>query len=272
MENFIDYKKENMFNSKINHAFAIEPEISEKFYRAKLGAYDRTTESSAIYELNRLHAIPTEQAIVAHDLIKEQYASAFPIWSDNHVSWGTHFVLFGDYKRFKDKGDKLKVNLLNIPLFCKVTDAPLYSRKNHRHAFSSSIDYDSKSKAVALKSSLSSSWSDVKHTPIEFRCNNVFDSRIYGYYVGLLLAVDKWVRFKKTSDALRTYVKAGESDTFSSNTDVSVDEMTGYTLTEADKTALVHNIEKICQILKDEWLEKTEEALREYLIEFNIID
>lgn len=272
MKNLIDYNLDNFCNKDIDCAFAIEPEISEEFYYHKLSDYEAKSESSTIKELNDLHNLNLERRMRAYHIIQDFYKDKFPVGSDNHLSWGTHFVIFWDQSRFSSLWSKINTILLNCPLHLKYEQGKAFWRKNQRHTFTTSISTDSKSSAVSLKSELMSSNWVAKYSPIEFRCNNVFDARMYGYYAGLLIAAEKGVRFKKSSDSLREYMKKWEPSYFSAYEDVELSYISGYTLSDDDKKTLRANSEKILKVLEDEGLVKASEALREYLVEVEILD
>lgn len=269
-----DYKREDFCNEDEPNAFAIEPEVSAEFYRESLGRFDYNSESSHIYELIGVHKMSENDRMDCLDIIEEEYAEKFPIWSDEHLSWGVHFVLFGEYGFLYNSKRNIKYKMLNCPLFNKIRKNEFFSRDiSGRASFSWSgerIRYWSKGDFVSLKDELLTNNEDVEWVPIEFRCNNVVDSRILGYYQWIILAVKEWVKFKKTSSSLREAVAEGIGGCYGDDIEdgnISIDNLSWHSASREDMRAIRYNIKLIFKLLEDKGLVNSKDALREYLKE-----
>jgi len=272
-----DYYKGNYCNSSDDYAIAIEPEISYQFFDKKINNYYNNYKyewcSSDIIELLRVHNQSEELRMKIYNDVKEFYKNKFPIWTDWYVSWWVHFILFWEFWWFENQYQEIKELLLNCPLFCKIENERFYSRYNRMFKFNGDregIIYWSKSHYIDLKKSLFSHWEiGVKWTPVEFRCNNVFDDRLQGYYQWVLLACKKGVEFDLIDTKLYEYVKKGEQKKRNSWWDVELKEMEGGSF-EKSLPIIKKNIKKILVLLKEEELHKSAEMLKEYCNEYGI--
>jgi len=270
-----DYYKGQYCNEYDELAFAIEPEISESFYVTDIEDYydDYTAESNDIYELTWLHHNDEEMRMRVYDDIAGHYKNKFPVGSDGHLSWWVHFVLFGDFEMFHHN-DSLKWKLLNCPLFLKMENKIMYGREMDKWcSFDSYISYWSKGEAITLKDSLYTNNESIEETPIEFRCNNVFDDRLLWYYQWVMIAEELNVPFKKTSNELRRYARMWDVDYYDDEKwlDKEVSSVVGYNLTPADLIVMRYNIKIILKLLKDNRLENSAKALKEYCNENGIV-
>ena len=268
-----DFYRWQIYNSNDKLAFAIEPEIQADFLE-KLDYNDYKHESSTILELLWVHNQNEETRLKLHDLIKKEYKNKFPNWSDKKISWGTHFVLFWDFRDLYYKYNEIMYKILNCPLHLKTKDWVFYSRElNYRRAFCirDNLEYNSKSLFCSLKDELySNDIYEIDWCPIEFRCNNVFDERILWYYQWIILAVEKDIKFKKMSDWFREYAKTWDTNYYYTK-NVSFKEMNWYKISDIDLKNLKTNIRKIIKLLKAEWLENSAKQLKEYINERWII-
>ena len=268
---FIDYSKEAIYNN----VFAIEPEISSDFYYQHFYWESYHEESSMIYELIRVHELsqPTKNKI--YNTISEYYDTVFPIWEDEYVSWWTHLHIFWNFNWTHSHKKEIAYKLLNCPLFCKIEDDTIYSRRlDKRCEFNTrwSILDNSKWEFISLKTNYYShreEYCEIDNQSIEFRCNNVYDKRIYWYYLGILLAVKNNVRFKKTSRELRAYARTWEQweyypDDYAEW--IALDELDGYYMWD-DKLVIEYNINVIIKLLMENNLCLAGAALAEYVEE-----
>lgn len=267
---FKDNYKWMFCNSQDSNSFAIEPEVSYSFYENKGFSYDDyTRESENIYELINLHDENEEVRMEVYNEIQKFYKKTFPIWEDWAVSWWTHFVLFWDFSSFKENYKELKYKILNCPLHLKIDNLTLYGREMWTRCpfdYRKTIPTWSKGDYVCLKNSFLSGGWEVEWVPIEFRCNNVFDDRMLGYYQGVLLAVKNGIKFKKISDDMRNYAKEWDKNYYE-DSDISLEDLRWEKISDDDMVVMRHNINKILTLLKEEGLINSARMLREYLVE-----
>lgn len=261
---FPDYNLSGFFNG----LYAIEPEISDNFRKEALLGYSYHSESYKIKELNRLHEESEEGRTKAINLITEFYKDKFPIWGDNRLSWGVHFHIFKwDYRKIKNSG--LSYKILNCPLHCKIKWNKIYNRYLcNRSMFPTTDSFlysNSKGYAFCYKNRYTS---NTTGTSIEFRCNNVFDSRMYWYYVWLIICVKNNIKFKKTSDQLREYAKNWSRIEYDSDlNDLELYKINWYRVSEEDMKVIKYNSILILKALEIHWLFNAALALKEYLNE-----
>jgi len=261
------------FDWFFNQAYAIEPEISRDFLNRKVSnIYTGTySESNTIKELTGLHKADRKVVKKVSDMIQEFYKDKFPLGSDGKLSWWVHFHIFKwNYQNVNYPALKLK--LLNCPLYCKIRWKKLYSRAIARRAWFRWTTYwnNSKSSAVTHKNSYHTHTSrsiDYWTTSIEFRCNNVFDYRLYWYYVWVLIAAWEWVKFKKTSDLLRTYVRRWNIIQYR-EADVPVTWIAWCRMWEENYKAIRHNIKIILKLLQENEMINAATDLLSYVNEY----
>ena len=267
--NFIDYSIKNIFNE----VFAIEPEISREYYHNIFSAEhscEYHNESSTITELINLHLKTPEKKLAMYNHVYEFYKDKFPIWSDRRLSWGVHMHIFKwNYKWLDAK--KLKFNLLNLPLFTKIKSRKMYWRYfSNRSNFKETISNNDKSWAVSYKNSYHShnrEWARFTNESIEFRCNNVFDARIYWYYIWIMIANKEWTKFKKTSDSMRRFIQRWITQQYHDWHDMELKNIIWYRISEEDFIVLQHNTKVLLKLLQINWLIECAKALLEYVNE-----
>lgn len=247
--------------------YAIELEIHKNHTKeveaiAPFTSWSR--ESREIYEINSYHRHQErrDKFMKAFNYLKDVYKDKFPIWQNTHTSGGVHFHLF-DFNREWLKGDIIDNLLLNVPLFQKFKDDTFYWRKNSRHEFREDeyIRTDSKSFSICYNR-----WA------IEFRCNNIIDERILGYYQAIVLLWKKQNKdVKKISEELISYSKNWDTERYSCIWDVEVEKLKWYKLNKKEKETLISNVNVLLKTLRDNNLVKSAEALEEYCLEYKIL-
>ena len=271
-----DYSEDLIYNSDEKNSFAIEPEISSEFYYSVISNFynDYKEETDYIYELLDVHNCNLITRRRLHDTIRDYYYDKLPVWENDCLSGGVHCVLFWDYSHLKEKNKEFKYKILNCPLHLKIYNSSLYSRAlDQRCGFWSNnlIEYWSKWSFLTLKDELYSNGEEVEWAPIEFRCNNVFDERILWYYQGIILAVEQEVKFKKTSDTLRSYARYWDTNEYNRNDwDMHLNDCIWHKLTDDDIRIMRYNIKIILKLLREKWLVNSADKLKEYCNEYGI--
>ena len=258
-----------------NNDYAIEPEISRDFYEDNLDDYDMHEESDEIYELVNMHNVSRDWQQYVYNTVSEFYKDKMPVWENEEPSWWVHFHIFNwDYKNINVK--QLKYKILNCPLHCKIENDTLYSRwLNHRCAFNcDSLTSNSKNYFVCRKDTYLSHNSeelDVDMNSIEFRCNNVFDKRIYAYYIAVMIASQDNIKLKKLSNDARYYAQKWDTSIYDWP-EVDLSDMYWYHLTEQDHKIMNINIQILVDVLIKNNLCKASDALVGYANEnwFNV--
>lgn len=266
---FRDFYKWLFCNQNDEFAFAIEPEISRKFFESMMYYEDHKNESDTIVELLNVHKRDESWRMEIYDEVHNYYKDKFPLWSDRRISWGVHFILFWDFEYFRDYWRELRHKLLNCPLFLKIYNWSMYSRYLGQYAeFAGNyLPTWSKWYYACIKDELYSHHESVQGRPIEFRCNNVFDDRILWYYQWVLLAIKYWVKFKKLTNEFKKYAMTWDSNTYNTM-DVHCRELLWYTISKEEMKILRHNIKKILKLLIDNNLTESAKQLKEYCNEY----
>ena len=268
---FLDYNIDWFFNDM----FAIEPEINNIFYRDNFELWPNKIkhmkESSKIFEIVWLHNEDSEFRLNVHNIIQKQYIDKFPIWANKRLSWGVHFHVF-NWTLTWIPWEVLKDNTINCPLFCKIWNNKLYSRQltNRANFGDRSIPTNSKRTYVSYKTSHSTSRrSDhFKKRSLEFRCNNVFDARIYWYYVALIIAAKEWIKLKSLSSTIQKYVRTWNMLEFDLDKDhYKLSEISWVRIDDENKEILIENCNTLLKVLEDNTLVNAAIALKEYLNE-----
>jgi hypothetical protein len=220
---FQDFDRTKAFN----WILAIEPEISKNFmfdvqweffdnqqymsdklHNSTLSANDKIArkdcfkwlkfhmESSMICEIDNTHMFPVEKRLELIDTIQEWFKDSFSVWWSWYPSWWVHFHIFthkGNEDIFQTIAYKdIHNNLEALPLRAMIKWNKLYSRNrwsnNHRQHECNNGQYlrrDQRANNAVYKNDFLPG--------IEFRWNNVFDIRLYWYYVAItILSLTKW--------------------------------------------------------------------------------
>jgi len=278
----LDYKKENFCNAGVEEAYAIELEVWIEFANCVLRDYTSYYESDNIKELFQVHRLSEADRLNILELSTREYKDKFPVGEDECISGGCHFHLFGNYIELKNNKQDFKEVILNCPLHLKIWKGQLYGRSMEDRAFfwwNDEIRFNSKCDFISLKdefwtSSQEGSARDEETDSIEFRCNNVIDSRILGFYQGVTLAVQKWVKLKEISYTAKMYGRNWDDNCYyyesSNQEDIFIKGIEWISLSKEDKKVVRVNIKTIFSLLKEEGLEGSAKALREYLRENGI--
>lgn len=153
-------------------------------------------ESSMICEIDNTHTFPVEKRLELIDTIQEWFKDSFSVWWSWYPSWWVHFHIFthkGNEDIFQAIAYKdIHNNLEALPLRAMIKWNKLYSRNrwvnNHRQHENNNDQYlrrDQRSNNAVYKNDFLPG--------IEFRWNNVFDIRLYWYYVAItILSLAKW--------------------------------------------------------------------------------
>ena len=275
-----DYKEEGLFDNSKANSFAIELEIGKTFFEKEIQCFhpDRIRESRNIIELKDLHLRDKKTISKVYNKCKEYYKDKLPLWRNGCNSWGVHFHIFWDFEELKGCHDDINSLLINCPFFMKLHNGSIYNRDNSHHHFygASRFEMNSKSRSITFNSIGS----------FEFRCNNVIDGRLLGYYQWILLAAKKGIKFEEVSNNIVEYAKKwddkeyGECDDGDYTwlkwtkyeemvTDIPIKDCKWVKLSQENKNIILRNVEKIATLLKEEGLTNSSKAFGEYLDEFN---
>ena len=277
-----DYRKEDFCNTGVEEPFAIELEVGINFKREYLSDYKVYSESENIDEFYRVHDLPEIDRMKVLDTCVDFYKDKFPVGRDTRISGGVHFHLFWEYGDVINDYQQFKEAILNCPLHLKIWKGVLYGRMMYNRArFGDSIRmcFDDKEDFISLKNEFWTSNTELNSynttDSIEFRCNNVIDSRILGFYQGVVLVVRKGIKLKKVSDTLTGYARIWDDNYYTKEScnwgsDLEMQYIKWIKLEDEDKKIVRANIKIIFDLLKEEGLTKSAEALREYLIENGI--
>lgn len=264
--NFLDYSREWLFKDM----YAIELEVSTNYINENFRWWTIHSESTHIKEFIQLHDRSVDDIKKVIDHTTDFYKERFPVGSSWQLSWGVHFHLFNWDFKWMDRG-MLSLKLLNCPLFWKIKRQKIYIRYMWSWSIFRTdwvIATDSKSDAVTYKrNSHSDHWKRFSKPSIEFRCNNVIDTRMYWYYVWIVLAVKGDVKFKKTSDRLREYCKKWNPLDYRGDHEMELKDIVWHRIDEEDWIVMNFNIMKILNLLEKHWLIEAGLALQEYLNE-----
>jgi hypothetical protein len=264
---FPDYSLWLIFNG----VYAIEPEISLEYCNRVFSWHDNHRESSTIYELINVHLWTPEDILDTYNKVNKFYKDKFPLWSNNQLSWWVHFHIFKwDFTWLN--WTTLTNTLLNLPIYWKIHNQKLYVRSTERFTnYDNYIGTNYKSSAVSYKTIYHShkrEWYMIYNKSIEFRCNNVFDARLYWYYVWIMIANKEWISLESTSDDLKTFIKIWIRDTFSwAVSDIPLPEIKWFRISDNDFSIMSINWLKIINLLIDNWLIYAARALKEYMNE-----
>lgn len=197
-----DFSKETIYNGTC----AIEPEVDIDYLKPFIKEYglETHTESTRIIEVDNMHLISKDKKEILINEFTNHYADKYPRGRDWNVSWWVHFHIFLWEKNKESFGRKfvlnnfnswlLGTNLLHFPMFGKIYDNKVYHKK-----WMSIFSIPSKW-VWWCKWYLFTYKDEFWYQSVEFRCNNVFDFRMYWYYIWLLLVTSLWIRLKKTSE------------------------------------------------------------------------
>jgi len=281
MGKFRDYQEDLIFNKSKDCSFAIELEIGLTFYEKEIEWLhsNRIRESSNIMELRDLHLRDKKTISKVYKKCQEYYKDKFPLWANGHNSWGVHFHVFWDFDIFEDTSiNKFNSLLINCPFFMKLYNWSFYNRQNRMHRFEDYRDVEDNSKGLCVTCNSVGSF--------EFRCNNVIDGRLLGYYQWVLLAAKKKIKFEKVSNKIETYSKRWDTKGYWQRnegnhsilkwtkyedwvTDIPIEDCEGIKVSQEDKGIILRNVEIIVSLLKEEGLTNSSKAFGEYLDEFN---
>ena len=177
---------------------AIEPEISFRLVCNSGIRWGRKNEffkwirwhheSDRIFEIDNMHMLSKERIKEINNLITDEYSCRFPIGESEYISWWIHFHVFlnsTDKSYARNIFGKIQLsdmyhNFINSLLFMKKDKHWdwLYSR----FANYTAICNDKK----LLQENGRTYWISYKTdflTWLEYRLNNVYDFRLYWYYV-----------------------------------------------------------------------------------------
>lgn len=263
-----------------NNWFSIEPEIAVAHWLELEKEYPilrAHSESGYIKEIDNLHSIEKEKRLIIFNKIKEVYKDKFPRWQNRFTSWWIHFHIFFNtelktrniYEIFqKANPSRLNHNLMNSMLFMKTANNKFYNRE----AWRSSLSYIVTNESSKWWATTYQAW----YQTIEFRCNNIFDERIYWYYVWIFMLSYFWIKLDEIpfSPEHKTRILKWESYQVAWNSAsdnihfITFDKLEWIELTPEYKKVFVSNINKILSVLRTIWHTTSHDALMHYLSEY----
>lgn len=225
---FDDYNIKKAFN----WILAIEPELwTDYFYDHKewtsRPSSRRTkrkdiykdlkyhTESDHITEIDNMHKLSEKRRLELIKQFTNDYKWYYTLWSSTQPSGWVHFHIFSNKSWWKITDifrtcnmDNIHHNLLQVPLFCVIDNMKTYWRYRWSYWFKTWIwmkmPHECRSHVACTKNDFLP-W-------IEFRANNVFDIRLYWYYVWITLLwisnirLDKTIKNKNDLVSLMTWI------------------------------------------------------------------
>ena len=150
-------------------------------------------ESDEIYEIDNLHEFCDKDRNFLIDKFTKDYKNSFTLGECGWLSWWVHFHVFSQLTPSESlpifrlmSADTLQLNTLNVPLFCVPNKGYIYARHNGNRMWSSVLNNRDKREVISSGHSIARVKND--YLPwVEYRANNVFDIRLYWYYVALTL-------------------------------------------------------------------------------------
>ncbi len=275
----------------VKEQYSIEAEISSDFYDIMDYGIEYHKESDNIKELIWLHTNNQSTINWVSKQITDFYREHKPVWEDCYISWWWHIHIFNKelIKHIKESitPKELKYLLLNNPFWINYRMGKWILRKiNSRCSFSdtSNVVYDnnSKGKAFCFKDKYYSHNEELDYNQyretiwdtnsFEFRVNDVMDWRVFYMYKAMILAKIDWIRFKKTSEELRTFLKSGITEyNITDKNDITLNELAnyGYTISDEDKKIIEHNLSLLLNFaqLSDDFTDKETNLMNNYIYE-----
>lgn len=182
---------------------------------------------------------------------------------------------------FKINTTQYQNNFKALPLYSKANGHTFYSRPNGQSfdmyrasLFDAMIE--NRSAAGGIRNSFRShrigyGYNDCQEgenfKSIEFRCNNITDTRIYGYYIGQLLLAEMGIVLKELSIPMpRDMSSFDEKETYK-----NIKELRGTTYKGEDSETIVQNLKILLMALRKNGFRESAKQLRAYAKEFAII-
>lgn len=282
---YADYAKENI-GTKISIELEVSKEDAEQV-KDKFPTLKIKMESYRIGEILNIHELATEARQKIYKDIKKIYKDKFPVWQDTYLSWGVHFHAFFketinrdtiNSLQFKLNFNDYNKNFQALPLYAKAQGHKFCSRPNGQDFEwnSDTLAYNMmwRTSVGGFRNSFRShqigygyntnEWRD-EYKSIEFRCNNITDTRIYGYYIGQLLLAEQGIKLNILSTTLRS-----ERTSFN-KWYKAVSELTGTTYSGEDSEKIRSNFAILLVTLRKNGFREAAKQLRAYAKEFAII-
>ena len=290
----MDYSKE-----EIGNHISIELEVANidanNIQKQYPNAYPKS-ESSKIKEITNIHQLPLLDRQEIYKTIKNIYKDTFPIGWDTMLSGGVHFHAFMNRNMtgpeiasipFKLNFIEYAHNFNALPLYCKANWMQFYRRPNcsiesytesmwYRHYnmqrallwIEPSLASGSRTSVGGWRKSFRTHWIDYDtFRSMEFRCNNITDTRIYGYYIGQLLLAEAGIKLEKLSKIVKQTENPNPSGIHITLSEL---QWTVYDSPE-DQKKIRQNLQLLLVILRKNKFTKAAYNLRMYAKEMKII-
>ena len=282
---FEDYKVKN-----IGKTACIELEVAAKHKENKTDPFNKefptaTTgckyESNKIIELRGIHLLEDKKRIAIYRYFQQYYKDKFPVWADTHLSWWVHFHAFFrkgiehgfNTVKFKINSSNYVSNFLSLPLYAKIRNKQFFVRPNGKIDLPTSQDNYKQHTTyndlylTRLKTSFRTNWVSASpwtnnnwHLSLEFRMNNVLDTRLYWYYIWQLLLAEKWIILKRVLKP----IEDNRTINFSDSTTQSLSNLTWTSYTDEEFNTIKENFKVLLKVLRFEWFKNTAKHLHDY--------
>lgn len=284
---FLDYSKE-----EIGKHISIELEVAHADARKIVDKYPQVLrahgESSKIYEIVNIHKLDIVDRKSIYGSIAKIYKDTFPIGADEYLSGWVHFHAFMKKNMERDEIEQIefklnfegyKDNYHALPLYAKANNMTFYRRQN------GGLDNYSYSAATTIMGTMMSGNYGWRHPvggfrssfrttrveypefrSVEFRCNNILDTRIYGYYIGQMLLAEAGIKLEQLS----TKVEATSNPKPRGYT-INISELQGTTYTWDDVTKIKRNLKLLLAVLRKNKFTKAAYNLNKYAKDMQII-
>ncbi len=283
---YADYSKEDIWTKisiELEVAKKDAQEINKQFPTLKI-----KMESSEIGEILNIHKLGTKDRQKIYRDIKKIYKDKFPVWQDECLSWGVHFHAFFketisrntiDSLDFKINFAEYNSNFQALPLYCKANGHTFFTRPNGQGFSNSASELTC---AMMWRNSVGgfrnnfrshqigygyndNNRSEDEYKSIEFRCNNITDTRIYGYYIWQLLLAEMGIKLNTLSKEIDISYQHHSTEY------KNIVELEGTKYTWKDSDTIRSNLSILLMALRKNWFREAAKQLRAYTKEFVII-
>lgn len=185
------YKERRKWHENWSRKYWNKDNIKKEFNMLQFHA-----ESSMILEVDNMHKISNKDRLRCVKRFTEDYKWYFTLGWSKRASWWVHFHVFSQLSKSKSlpifqkiKIDVLQNNLLHTLLYGIINDNKFYARSYSWFGmWDHSLPHNSRWVVACTKDDFIP-W-------IEFRANNVFDPRLYWYYVAITLMSLSWIELE----------------------------------------------------------------------------
>lgn len=261
-----------------NNAYSIEMELETNIlnliqHKVWINSQLSLSDYGWTSEYSSWHRLETPSRISLMEMVEDAYRYKMYYWGDRYTSWWNHFHVFFPSSDGQEVSDfisqyspAMRTILETCPLYAMYYDKTGFHKRflNWCQSWQAAIT-NSKWSWLCRNGFHNISNPDSTVYTLEFRINQVYDRRLYGYYLAVMLMAIEWVSLPHSIE----WKQAADIWNWVKNTSYQIHWRWHYDIrsnkgTDVNKQNLKANVKFMIDFLRERWFNNSALMLESY--------